>query len=127
MSFSVLLLGVQLLGSSVQKIFHPDEVNLLAVRRHFVCGDRRQLMDGAVLPEGGKRISSTALMANSTDSINDVYATAAVLVSTILGKLTGWQLDGYAGTLVALFIFVSGIGLVRETLNPLLGAARQRN
>ncbi len=123
-SFSVLLLGIQLLGSSVQKIFQPDEVEFSVLSIVILCAAIVvKLWMGLFYRKVGKQISSTALMANSTDSINDVYATAAVLVSTIIGKLTGWQLDGYAGTLVALFILVSGIGLVKETLNPLLGAA----
>ena len=71
----------------------------------------------------GKAINSTALAAASVDSINDVVATGAVLMATVFAGLTGIQIDGYMGIGVALFIIISGIGLIRETLSPLLGEA----
>ncbi|MCI9626471.1 MAG: cation transporter [Clostridia bacterium] len=123
-SFSILLLGIQLIGSSVQKIFKPEAVEFswlsVAVLGMAILV---KLWMGLFYRKVGKTIDSMAILANSADSMNDVYATSAVLVSALVGKVTGWQLDGYAGTLVAIFIIISGIGLVRETLNPLLGTA----
>lgn len=123
-SFSILLLGIQLIGSSVREIFHPEAVEFrwLSV---VILGIAIlvKLWMGLFYKKVGRTIDSTAVMANSADSMNDVYATSAVLVSALIGKAAGWQLDGYAGTLVAVFIIISGIGLVRETLNPLLGTA----
>jgi divalent metal cation (Fe/Co/Zn/Cd) transporter len=55
--------------------------------------------------------------------MNDVYATTSVLASTVFGALTGIQTDGYMGVAVALFIIYSGIRLIKETTNPLLGNA----
>ncbi len=123
-SFSILLLGIQLIGSSVQKIFHPEAVDFSWLSVAVLCmAVLIKLWMGLFYRKVGKTIDSMAILANSADSMNDVYATSAVLVSTLIGKVTGWQLDGYAGTLVAIFIIISGIGLVRETLNPLLGTA----
>ena len=62
-------------------------------------------------------------MATAADSRNDMISTSAVLISVIVGKFTGIQIDGYMGSLVALFIIWSGIQLVRETTSPLLGEA----
>lgn len=62
----------------------------------------------------GKAINSTALAAASADSINDVVATGAVLMATAFAGLTGIQIDGYMGIGVALFIIISGIGLIRK-------------
>lgn len=123
-SFSILLLGIQLVGSSVQKIFHPEAVAFSWLSVAVLCmAILVKLWMGLFYRKVGRTIDSTAIMANSADSMNDVYATSAVLISMLIGKVTGWQLDGYAGTLVAVFIIISGIGLVRETLNPLLGTA----
>lgn len=123
-SFSILLLGIQLVGSSVQKIFHPEAVAFSWLSVAILCmAILVKLWMGLFYRKVGRTIDSTAIMANSADSMNDVYATSAVLISMLIGKVTGWQLDGYAGTLVAIFIIISGIGLVRETLNPLLGTA----
>ena len=75
----------------------------------------------------GRKIDSVALMATGADSRNDVIATAAVLVSAVIGRITGVQIDGWMGCLVALFIIWSGIQLVRETSSPLLGEAPDRH
>jgi divalent metal cation (Fe/Co/Zn/Cd) transporter len=57
------------------------------------------------------------------DSRNDVIATSAILISILIGKFTGLQLDGYMGCAVALFIMYSGFQLIKETSSPLLGKA----
>ena len=72
----------------------------------------------------GSRIKSETLMATAADARNDVVTTAAVLAATILAHLTGIdRIDGLMGVGVALFILWSGVGLVRDTISPLLGAA----
>ena len=70
----------------------------------------------------GMKIESDTLIATAADSRNDVISTSAVVVATILCKVTGWNIiDGIAGIGVAVFILYSGIGLIKETLSPLLG------
>ena len=70
----------------------------------------------------GRIISSETLIATAADSRNDVLSTAAVLVAAILCRVTGWDvLDGLMGVGVAVFILISGWGLVMDTLSPLLG------
>ena len=53
--------------------------------------------------------------------IHIVAATAAVLVAAVLEKCFGWQLDGWFGLGVAVFILLSGVSLAKETISPLLG------
>ena len=70
----------------------------------------------------GMKIESDTLIATAADSRNDVISTSAVVIATILCKVTGWNIiDGIAGIGVAVFILYSGIGLIKETLSPLLG------
>lgn len=71
----------------------------------------------------GKTINSATLYAASVDSRNDVLTTAAVLVAMILEHIVGWKLDGYISFLVAVFILYSGVKMVKETVDPLLGRA----
>ena len=71
----------------------------------------------------GRRIDSETLMACAADSRNDVLTTGAVLACAIISWATGVNLDGWAGLAVGGFIAVSGLGLIRDTLNPLLGCA----
>ncbi len=120
----ILAIGVELLKSSVQKIFSPEPVtfSLLTVGilaasilvKLWMMGFNRNI---------GRRIDSTTLEATARDSRNDVITTSAVLLCTILAKVTGLDLDGYVGAAVAVFILVSGFSLVRDTLDPLLGKA----
>lgn len=71
----------------------------------------------------GRRISSETLRATAIDSRNDVLATGAVLISTVVTWLTGVQLDGWMGLAVGGLIVWSGVTLVRETVDTLLGHA----
>lgn len=123
-SFIILFLGLQLIKSSVDKIIHPQSalfsvasIAVLAVAvfiKLWQCLFYRKI---------GVLINSTTLFATSADSRNDILATSAVLVASVATRLTGFNLDGYMGVVVALFIIVSGIKLVSDTISPLLGMA----
>ena len=71
----------------------------------------------------GDRIESETLAATAIDSRNDVITTTAVLVCALVSRFTGLELDGWAGLAVGIFVLVSGLALVRDTVNPLLGEA----
>lgn len=123
-SVLIIVLGLQLLKSSFDKVLHPDPLSfsyttviILAVAILI------KVWQASFNIHIGKRIHSVALMATGTDSRNDVISTAAVLLSIFVGKLFHIQLDGIMGCLVALFIIWSGIQLIRETSSPLLGEA----
>ncbi len=123
-AFLIMILGFDLIKSSFNKIINPDAINfsLISVAVLLVSIVVKLWMS-IFNKKIGKIIDSTTLEATATDSLNDVYTTSAVLISSIIAKLTGLQLDGYMGMAVALFIMYSGIKLVRETLNPILGEA----
>lgn len=118
----ILLIGVELAKSSIEKILHPEPVLFSAgLVLVLVLSIGVKLWMSLFNRKLGRKIGSTALEATAADSRNDVIATAAVLAAAVVGKLTRLQIDGYAGLLVAAFILWSGIGLVKETVNPLLG------
>lgn len=123
-SVVILLLGLELIKSSIEKILHPDPIKFsyLSVIV-LVVAILVKLWQSFFNRTLGKRINSTALTATSMDSMNDVIATTAALIAVLVAKFTGFQIDGYMGIVVALFILYSGFRLVSETLNPLLGAA----
>ena len=120
----ILAIGVELLKSSVGKIFAPDPVIFSWVSVGVLAASMLvKLWMAAFNTSMGRRIGSTTLEATASDSRNDVITTGAVLLCTIIAKLTGLELDGYVGAAVAVFILISGASLVRETLSPLLGNA----
>lgn len=120
----ILLIGFQLAETSVQKLLDPTPTAftipaaaVLVVSvfvKLWMCMFNRSL---------GKKIQSTALTATAADSRNDALSTSAVLFAAIVEALTSWQIDGFVGLLVALFIMYNGVMLAKDTISPLLGEA----
>ena len=71
----------------------------------------------------GDRIDSETLIATAQDSKNDVITSGSVLAAALISQTTGFDLDGWAGLGVGIFICISGLGLVRDAISPLLGQA----
>ena len=70
----------------------------------------------------GKSISSEALIATAVDSRNDILSTGFTIISTIILHTTRINLDGCFGLVISAFIIISSIKMVKETVDPLLGA-----
>jgi len=120
----VLVIGVELMKSSVEKILHPTVVTMSAPLVIVLLGSIAVKFWMAVLNRRiGKKIDSQTLLATADDSRNDVISTSVVLLATVIGHFTGLMLDGWLGAIVALFILVSGFGLVKDTIDPMLGSA----
>ena len=123
-SFIIILLGLELMGSSFEKILHPEEVGVSALTYLvLIVSIAVKLWQGMFNRNLGKRISSEALQATAADSLNDVFSTGAVLLSTLVYQFTAIPIDGWVCMLVAIFITVSGVKLIMETGSPLLGQA----
>ena len=123
-SFIILMLGLELIRSSFDKIIHPEPLSFsLVMVAVLMLSIATKLWLALFNRKLGKRIHSTTMLATAADSLNDVIATSAVLIALIIAKFTGWHLDGYMGILVGCFVFYSGIQLIKETVNPLLGEA----
>ena len=121
-SVIIILVGVELFRSSVDKIMNPSEVDTslvaivilivsIAVKCYMFFYNRSI----------GKKINSAGMKATALDCIGDAVATGVVLVSTVISHFTQLQIDGWCGLLVSLFIVYAGIRSVKETVNPLLG------
>ncbi|WP_191399929.1 cation diffusion facilitator family transporter [Flavonifractor sp. An306] len=123
-SLLILMVGVELGKTSIEKIFHPEQVDFSLVTvviliasilvKLWMCLFNRNL---------GRRIGSAAMEATATDSLSDVVATSAVLAGTLVGKFTGVSIDGWVGVVVAIFILRAGWGAAKDTVDPLLGSA----
>ena len=71
----------------------------------------------------GNRINSSVMKATATDAFGDVITTAVTVVSIIVAEFTSLNIDGYVGVLVSLVVMWAGIGIVRDTIAPLIGEA----
>ena len=118
----VCAIGINLVMGSIEKIAHPEPTEFgPAVVAVLVLSMAVKLWMASFNRRLGRAISSETLEATAIDSRNDVIATAAVLASAVISRLTSFDLDGWAGLAVGGFILWSGIGLVREAVSPLLG------
>ncbi|MDD5923825.1 MAG: cation diffusion facilitator family transporter [Clostridia bacterium] len=118
----IIVIGVELFKSSIEKIINPTEINFSIISIVIMVASILVKLGMMIFYRNiGKRISSQALFAVAQDSRNDIISTAVVLFSIIISYKTGFLLDGYMALAVSIFILISGFGLVRETLNPILG------
>lgn len=123
-SVMVLLIGVELIKTSFEKVLAPTEVEFsLALVAVLVLSIGVKLWMAAFNRTLGERIDSDTLAATAQDSKNDALATSAVLVASIVGHYTGLNFDAWAGLAVGGYIVYSGVELVRDTIDPLLGNA----
>ena len=118
----ILLVGFELLKSSVEKIFNPTDLKIeLFTIVLLIVSVIIKLWMFLFNRKLGKSINSISLVATAQDSINDSVATFAVLVSILIFSIFNINIDSYIGVLVAVFILYSGIKTIKETLDPLLG------
>lgn len=121
-SFMVMLVGLQFVKTSFQKIINPTLVTfelwpfillLISIGFKFWLSKFNKSM--------GNKINSSTLKATATDAMGDVFTSTTVVISFLISKFTTLPIDGYIGIVVALAIVYSGFSLIKETLSPLLG------
>jgi cation diffusion facilitator family transporter len=118
----ILLIGSELIKSSIGKILRPTEVDFTWITGSvLVFSIVAKLWLTRFNTRIGKRIGSAVMKATAADSLADVMATTAVLASALISPLIGIQLDGYMGIVVAVFIMISGIKILKETMDSILG------
>ena len=123
----ILLVGVELVQSSVQKILRPEPVVFstlpavilavsVAVKLWMFWFNRRL----------SRLIDSAALAATAADSLSDAAGTGILLLGLLAGRFFALPLDGWLGLAVALFILRTGWEAARDTVDPLLGRPMDR-
>ena len=124
-SIIILFVGYELGYSSVEKIINNEPVNInILVLVILGISIVIKILQAVFNKKVGKIINSVALEATASDSRNDVISTSVILVGSIIVMLfpnIKFSLDGILGVIVSVFILISGIGLVKESVDPLLG------
>ena len=123
----ILFIGTELARGSVDKILEPKPVEFTAVTFGVLAASIAvKLWMSLFVGKLSRLIDSKALAATSVDSRNDVIATAAVLLSCLVGHFFRLRIDGWTGLAVAVFILRSGYVIARETVSILLGEQADR-
>ena len=123
-SFLILMMGFELLKSSVISIIHPEQVtgsvtSIVILVVSILVKAYMYFFNHNV----SKKINSPSMEATAKDSLSDTISTLVVLISTVIYMLniTSLPVDGIAGLLVSVFILKNGIESIKDTINPLLG------
>ena len=123
----IIFIGFELFTTSVDKIINPTESNInITVMIILLIAIIIKLLQGLFYSSVAKRIDSIALKASSKDSINDVISTSFVLLGAILTYFINYNFDGIFGIVVSGLIIITGIKLVKEGIDPLIGEKPDR-
>lgn len=123
-SFLIIFVGISFIKSSFEKILSKETTSFnwilffILIISIFI-----KIWIGFLNLKISKKINSQSLKATSVDALYDALITTVLSISILLSNFTNLSLDGYAGIIISSFIIYSGIKLIKETLNPLLGEA----
>lgn len=126
-AFLVLLMGVELFKSSIDKIINPVAVEFNWISLVIlVVSILAKLWLGFFNKKLGEKINSAPMMAVMKDSFSDCLATAVATASIIISAFSDVNIDGYLGLFVAGFILLAGFNILKETMAELLGKAPEK-
>ena len=118
----VLAVGLDFLKTSINRLIHPRSVEMATAGLVILFAAAAvKLWLFFFYRTVGKRLGSAVLKASALDSLSDAGVTLMVLLSLFAGRYTSFPVDGCAGVLVAALVLWGGIGVLKDTINPLLG------
>ncbi|GGC93398.1 cation diffusion facilitator family transporter [Enterococcus wangshanyuanii] len=121
-SLLITFVGFQFFMTSIDRIRDPQSIKVTPVILVvLLLSILIKVWQGIFYQRIAKKIDSNALVATAKDSLNDVFTTIAVLVSASVEGITGLKIDGFVGLLIACYIIFSGLQLIREFVNELMG------
>ena len=121
-AFLVIQVGLTFFKSSLDKIRHPEDLSFDLVSMLILTASVAvKLWLGRFNKALGKRINSSVMQAAAADALGDVVTTLATMGSILFFHFTQINIDGFVGLLVSLVVMWAGIGIARDTLDPLIG------
>lgn len=123
-AFLVIQVGFSFLKSSIGKIRNPEEMVFeLLPFLILVLSVAVKLWMGLFNRRLGKRIDSKVMLAAAADSFGDVLTTSVTIAAILISRFIGFNVDAYAGIIVSLIVMWAGVGIAKDTLEPLIGEA----
>ena len=118
----VLYAGITSAVESVKKIIHPEQPDYSVVSLVIIAvAVAVKIVLGRYVKAQGKKVNSGSLVASGSDAMFDAILSASVLACAVLFMLTGLSLEAYVGAVISVFIIKSGLEMMIETLNEILG------
>ena len=123
-AFLVLQVGFTFFKDSIGKIREPEELKFQLVSIIIlILSIGVKLWMGYFNRTLGNKINSKVMLATAADAMGDVITTSATILAILFWKVTGINIDGFVGIGVSLVVMWSGVGIARDTLEPLIGEA----
>lgn len=123
-SFIIMLVGFELLKSSVTKIFSPDPISFsLPLTIILAASVLIKLWMASYNRYLSSKIGSGVLRAAALDSLVDAVSTSIVVISIIVGRFVSFPLDAVMGMVFSALVMYSGFGIAKDTVDVLLGTA----
>lgn len=121
-SILIFVVGVEIFRNGVVKIFNPQDFKLSPILiAVMVIGIIVKAWMMNFYQKGAKKINSQTLVAAAQDSFNDALVSFGVLFALVISFYTKINLDGYITVILAIYILWSGLELVRDMINPIIG------
>lgn len=121
-SLLMLVMGVIFAKTSIEKIFAPEEIKLgIETYTVLIVAILGKVLQMVVYLDFAKSIKSSTIKATAMDARNDILTTLTVLITMIVMGIFKINIDAYIGLLVSVFIILSAINSLKDTINPLLG------
>ena len=118
----VLYAGITSAVESVKKIFHPEQPDYSVVSLVIIAvAVLVKIFLGRYVKAQGRKVNSGSLVASGSDALFDAILSASVLACAVVFMATGLSLEAYVGTVISVFIIKSGVEMMIETLNEILG------
>ncbi len=121
-SFLVIEVGFTFFKNAIAKIRTPEELSFNLISMGILLASVAvKLWLSFFNKKLGKRINSTVMQATATDALGDVVTTLATMGSILFFYFTKINIDGYVGLAVSLLVMWAGVGIAKDTLEPLIG------
>ncbi len=119
----ILYAGFTALKESIVKIINPtrpsySNLTLVILSAAIIV----KLLLASFVKKAGKKAMSKALEASGDDARNDALLSASVLASALAMRFFGLSLEAYVSVLISVFIIKSGIEMLKDTFDDILGA-----
>ncbi|MBR2578702.1 MAG: cation transporter [Clostridia bacterium] len=123
-SIAIIFMGIEFIKSSIEKIFNPEPVVTSTLPVVILAASLVvKLWLSYFNRKIGNMIDSTAIKAAAFDSISDSVVTITILIGMSITYFTGLYVDAYSGIIVACFVILTGLKMIKESTGPLLGQA----
>ena len=123
----MLYAGITAAVESVKKIIHPEKPDYSAVSLVIIAvAVVVKIVLGRYVKNKGEAVNSEALVASGTDALSDAVLSASVLASALVYLASGISLEAWVGAVFSAMIIRSGIEMISETLDKVLGTRADR-